>query len=79
MPYEDEPGWTYWVEVQPTERPGLVLLEVGVAQELTPRRQTNRFTLMRWIRDPKLEEQGPSPSSPANSQGDVVAQGGLAP
>jgi type II secretory pathway pseudopilin PulG len=77
VPCEDEPGWTYWVDVRPTERPGLVLLEVGVAQELSPRRLKNRFTLLRWIRDPKLQEPGPSPSSP--SQPGVVAQGGLTP
>jgi hypothetical protein len=79
MPHEDDPRWTYWVTVQPTERPGLALLEVGVAQELIPNKQTNRFVLMRWIRDPKALEEDASPGTPAQIGSGVVAQGGLAP
>lgn len=79
MPYEDDPRWTYWVTVQPTERVGLVLLEVGVAQELIPNKQTNRFSLVRWIRDPKGEDDGASPVTPAPAGPGVIAQGGLAP
>lgn len=79
MPCEDDPRWTYWVNVQPTERAGLVMLEVGVAQELVPRKQTNRFTLVRWIRDPKDSTDGSSPSSPAATDPGDFAQGDIVP
>jgi prepilin-type N-terminal cleavage/methylation domain-containing protein len=78
MPWEDDPRWTYWVTVQPTEREGLTLLEVGVAQELIPNKQTNRFTLVRWIRTAQ-EPDDASPPIPGSSAAGVVAQGGLAP
>ncbi len=57
MPCEDNPRWICWVNVQPAEQPGLALLEVGVAQELVPNKQTNRFTLQRWIRAPKSRQE----------------------
>ena len=84
MPCEENPRWTYWVNVQPTERVGLVLLEVGVAQELASRKQLNRFTLTRWIRDPKLSEErsreeNSSPSGPPAAEPGAFARGGLAP
>jgi prepilin-type N-terminal cleavage/methylation domain-containing protein len=80
-PLEEDPRWTYWVEVQPTERPGLVLLEVGVAQELASHKQINRFTLQRWIRDPKGADENAAPTNPAAPSGrpgitsPAVAQG----
>jgi type II secretory pathway pseudopilin PulG len=79
MPCEDDPRWTYWVTVQPTDREGLMLLEVGVAQELIPNKQTNRFTLLRWVRAPREKVEGTIPSSPGLSASGDVAQGGGAP
>jgi hypothetical protein len=80
-PLEEDPRWTYWVEMQPTERPGLVLLEVGVAQELASKKQINRFTLQRWIRDPKAIDENttppgpPTPPGPAGPSSPSIAQG----
>ncbi len=79
MPCEDDVRWIYWVNVRPTERAGLVLLEVGVAQELTPRRQTNRFTLVRWIRDPKSQDDGAGGSSPLPTDPGNFARGSIVP
>lgn len=79
MPCEEDPRWTYWVNVQPAERAGLVKLEVGVAQELASRKQLNRFTLVRWIRDPKTKEENPSPSNPTGAEPGAIARGGLRP
>jgi type II secretory pathway pseudopilin PulG len=78
-PCEEDPRWTYWVNVQPTERAGLVMLEVGVAQELASRKQLNRFTLVRWIRDPKKENESTSPVKPLEVEPGAVAQRGLTP
>lgn len=78
-PCEEDPRWTYWVNVQPTERVGLVMLEVGVAQELASRKQLNRFTLVRWIRDPKKENESTSPTNPLEAAPGAVALGGLTP
>ncbi len=79
MPCEEDPRWTYWVNVQPTERVGLVMLEVGVAQELASRKQLNRFTLVRWIRDPKSNDENSSPSNPTEAEPAAIARGGLTP
>ncbi len=79
IPSEEDPRWTYWVNVQPTERAGLVKLEVGVAQELASRKQLNRFTLVRWIRDPKANEDNSSPSNPTGAEPAAIARGGLTP
>jgi general secretion pathway protein I len=79
MPCEEDPRWTYWVNVQPTERAGMLLLEVGVAQELASQKQVNRFTLTRWIRDPKPDEENSSPSIPPEAQPGAIASGGLTP
>jgi len=31
MPVDEEPGWVYWIDVQPLKQPGLMLLEVNAA------------------------------------------------
>jgi type II secretory pathway component PulJ len=62
-PVEDEPEWVYWIDVQPLKQPGLVALEVNAAHEPQPNKQSARFTLIRWVRDPQankaLENQTP--------------------
>ena len=55
-PVEDEPQWVYWVNLLPLKQPGLVALEVNVAHETAPQKQSARFTLVRWVRDPQIRE-----------------------
>jgi len=56
MPVEDEPEWVYWIDVLPLKQPGLVALEVNAAHERQPNKQTARFTLVRWVRDPQFNK-----------------------
>ena len=79
-PLEDDPGWVYWVDVLPAEQPGLLVLEVGAAHEPVPRKQSARFTLVRWIRD-RQSQNGDSlqPFSPASATPGSVARGGPLP
>lgn len=79
-PYEDDPEWVYWVEVQPLKHPDLVALEVYAAREVTPRKQTARFSLMRWVRDPRAQRQRPSDSAqPPEGMQTVEASPGVLP
>ena len=78
-PLEDDQRWVYWVDVLPAEQPGLLVLEVSAAYEPVGRKQTARFTLVRWIRDPRSKDRGSSPSSspPDATPGGIVRGGPL--
>ena len=78
-PLVDDQQWVYWVDVLPAEQPGLLVLEVGAAYEPEERKQIARFTLVRWIRDPRSEDRGSSPSSspPDATPGGIVRGGPL--
>ncbi len=78
MPCDEVPSWTYWVNLRPTDRPGLVMLEVGVSKDMKSRRSTSRFTLVRWIRDPKTDDESPS-SIPLEAAPRDIALGGPMP
>jgi len=59
---EDEPGWLYSVEVEPVRRPGLVAIRVTVRQEEAETGRPVEFSLVRWIRDPRQQTGGRSPT-----------------
>jgi general secretion pathway protein I len=62
-PCEDDPQWVVWVELRPLPQSGFVALEVSAAREPKPNKQSARFTLVRWIRDPQSRDN----SSPENT------------
>lgn len=68
---EDNPQWVYWVDLRPVSQSDLVALEVSAAYQPTPQKQSARFTLVRWVRDPRSQvnpgSQKPSPDSPPTS------------
>ncbi len=49
-------GWRYSIALEPVDEPGLVALEVTVAQDLPEEKRPVRFTLVRWIHQPSIEE-----------------------
>ena len=65
-PVEDEPEWVYWIDVQPLKQPGLVALEVSAAHEPRPNKQSARFTLVRWMRDPQAGKAIENQSTPTD-------------
>lgn len=74
MPVEDEPEWVYWIDVQPLKQPGLVLVEVNAVHEPVPRKQSARFILTRWVRDPqttKSAEPDPAQADPSFATGNA--------
>jgi type II secretory pathway component PulJ len=74
-PVDDEPEWVYWVEVQPLKQAGLVVVEVSAAREPASRKQSARFTLTRWVRDPQLRQTvdpEPTQSDPTLATGDML-------
>jgi hypothetical protein len=64
-PCEDDPQWVVWVDLRPLPQAGFVALEVNAAREPKPQKQSARFTLVRWVRDPK--DRGPNGSVGAAS------------
>jgi prepilin-type N-terminal cleavage/methylation domain-containing protein len=50
--FEEDSGWLYSIQLEPTPEPGLVALHVTVAQDLPETRKPVFFTLVRWVRDP---------------------------
>ncbi len=76
-PLEDDPHWVYWLDVTQAEQPGMLVLEVGAAHEMSPQKRTSTFKLVRWIRDPKLDGSTPNPGS--DSQRPTFAGGGPGP
>jgi hypothetical protein len=70
-PLDLDPQWIYWVELQPTEQIGFVAVEVGAAYEPVPHKQSSRFTLVRWMPDPRATSapgEKPAGSPPAFAQ-----------
>jgi hypothetical protein len=65
MPVEEDPQWVYWVELRSPEQEGFVAVEVGAAHEPVPQKQSSRFTLIRWLPDPRANGRDGEKSSPA--------------
>jgi len=63
-PIEDDPEWVYWVELSPIQKDGLVALEVNVAHEPVPPKQSARFKLVRWIHEPPNQFSNGLPTPP---------------
>jgi prepilin-type N-terminal cleavage/methylation domain-containing protein len=55
VPCEYNPEFLYSIDLQPTEMPGLVALQVTVFQDLPASHRPVEFSLVRWIQDPLLE------------------------
>jgi len=74
-PVENEPSWVYWVELRPIGRDDLVALEVTAAFEPAPAKQSARFTLVRWVREPRSQAEGDrqNASAPGSSLPSGVA------
>lgn len=75
-PVENERPWVYWVELRPIGRDDLVALEVTAAYEPAPEKQSARFTLIRWVREPRSKARAdrqnassPPPSLPSGVAG----------
>jgi general secretion pathway protein I len=62
QPVDDEPGWSYSVEVESATRPGLVTIRVTVRQDEAENGRPVEFSLVRWIRDPRQASGDRSPS-----------------
>ena len=78
-PLEEDPRWVYWVDVQPADQPGLLVLEVGAAHEPLGRKPSARFTLLRWIRDEQSHsgDSLPPPAPATATPGGVVRERGI--
>ncbi len=57
-PLDDDPNWVVWVDVTPSENPGLMVVEVGAALQPKDRKPSARFTLARWVRSPQTDATG---------------------
>lgn len=70
-PLDGDPQWVCWVELQSTDQPGFTAVEVGAAHQPSPQKQAARFTLVRWMRDPRAagdsQRASPSPAPAASS------------
>lgn len=69
-PLDLDPQWIYWVELQPAEQAGFVAVEVNAAFEPAPQKQSSRFTLVRWMPDPRVASapgEQPAGAQPAGS------------
>ncbi len=77
-PIEGDPRWVYSVDVLPAEQPGLVVVEVTTTFKPAERVERYRFSLVRWMRDPRGTG---SPSGPSTTSAGppAIAQGGLVP
>jgi len=49
---DEEPEWTYSVEIDSSPHPGLSVIRVVVAQDLPEEQRPQSFSLLRWIPDP---------------------------
>jgi len=49
---DEEPEWTYSVEIDSSPHPGLSVIRVVVAQDLPEEQRPQSFSLIRWIGDP---------------------------
>ncbi len=76
-PLEENPRWVYWVDVQPADQPGLLVLEVGAAHEPLGRKQSARFTLLRWIRDEQSHTGDSLPAPATATPRGVVPERGI--
>jgi type II secretory pathway component PulJ len=66
-PFEDDPQWVVWVDLRPLPQSGFVALEVNAAREPNPHKQSARFKLVRWVRDPQSRDINGSESNSAGA------------
>ena len=74
---EEDAKWVYWIELRPIEQSELVALEVNAAYQPSPEKQSAQFTLVRWLRDPRSQTNGPTPStqSPDDASAPILTGG----
>ncbi len=76
-PCEDDPQWVVWVDLRPLPQSGFAALEVSAAHEPKPQKQSAKFTLVRWVRDPQSRDANDSQNTSAGAAGVPTAlQGG---
>jgi len=73
--FEEAPDWTYTLQVQPLDNPGLVALHVTVAPEPSAKSKAKSFTLVRWVPNPNGQESATSSQTSPASNSSFVAGG----
>jgi general secretion pathway protein I len=71
LPSEDDPPWTFAIEIQPTEFQELIAARVSVSQQLAPELQPARCDLVRWLPHPDFVpaiQQATEPAAESDSQ-----------
>ncbi|MBI3836470.1 MAG: hypothetical protein HY288_00875 [Planctomycetia bacterium] len=71
-PSEDDPQWVVWVDLRPLPQSGFVALEVSAAHEPKPQKQSAKFTLVRWIRDPQARDNIDQQNASASAAGKLT-------
>jgi hypothetical protein len=66
-PFPDDPEWVYSIAIAPTEQPGVIAVQVDVAQATATTPQPVSCALVRWMLDPAFVAD--EPLSTEDSQG----------
>ena len=55
VPFDTDPEWLYSVDMEPTDREGLLAVRVTVGQDPNSRTRPVTFSFVRWMPDPAVE------------------------